>query len=132
MSSWSKAGLLDMSDAIFVYAQCRLFMPDACFFSGEGLMASVYARTALDLQGGRRHLERLEILSRVFVGYGTRPPLIGGCLISPCFHDSRAIPLPDGLGYHVQQNFCSHISPFNCVFLELGKTAGYSSDEMML
>ena len=61
-SLWSKAGLLDLSDLNLVYVQCHLFMPDAYFFSGEGFMASVHARTALGLQGGRRHLERLDIL----------------------------------------------------------------------
>ncbi len=61
-SSRSEAGLLGMSDPTFVHARCRLFMPAMYFFSGECFMASVHARTELDLQGGRRRLERLEIL----------------------------------------------------------------------
>ena len=107
----------------FVYVQCHLFMPDAYFFSVGCFKASDRARTALNLQGGRRHLERLEILSGLFVGYGSRPPLMGGCLISPCFHDSRAIPLPYGLGYHIQQNFCLHFSLFDSVLLRLANVA---------
>ena len=107
----------------FVYVQCRLFMPDAYFVSVECFMASVQARTAFNYHGGRRHLERLEILSRLFVGYGSRPLLIGGCLISPCFYDSRAIPLPYGLGYHIQQNLCLHSSLFVGVLLRLENVA---------
>lgn len=98
-------------------------MPDTYFFSVEIFKASDRARTVLNLQGGRRQLERLEILSGLFVGYGSRPPLMGGYLISPCFHDLRAIPLPYGPGYHIYQNFCLHFSLFDSVLLRLANVA---------
>lgn len=42
------------------------------FFLGECFMASVHARTELNLQGNRSRFGRLEILRRLFVGYGSR------------------------------------------------------------
>ena len=89
-------------------------------FSGERFMARGHARTELDLQGGRRRLWRLDILRGLLLGYGSWPPLLGGYLISLCFHDSRAIPF---LGYHIQQTCCLHLSLFTRVLPGLGNAA---------
>lgn len=106
----------------FLYLRCHLFMPDMCSFSVQCFVASVHARTELDLQGGRRRLERLEILQRLFVICGSHGRhYLGGCLISPCFHDLWAKPSPNGLGYHIQQRICLHLPLFDHVLPGLGK-----------